>query len=164
MRRSACDDRTSIGLNITNKSPRSRPVHRSIVCAPDRHLVTLQSGLGCWEHAFGFGNGLDARPDRAALANESRSNSRTEPSQRWYASVLRVAAAKKCARSKFGLRGANVRFGSKADIAVGPHEIRFTPESGHRNSVAQCPLCAKSGHSALQPKRLIRSPGLTSLP
>jgi hypothetical protein len=24
--------------------------------------------------------------------------------------------------------------------------VRFTPESGHWNSVARCPLCAKSGH------------------
>jgi hypothetical protein len=26
---------------------------------------------------------------------------------------------------------ANVRFGSKADIALGPRHVRFTPESGH---------------------------------
>jgi hypothetical protein len=24
--------------------------------------------------------------------------------------------------------------------------VRFTSESGHQNSVAKCPLCAKSGH------------------
>ena len=30
-----------------------------------------------------------------------------------------------------------------------PH-VRFTPKIGHWNSVAQCPLCAKSGHSALR--------------
>jgi len=33
--------------------------------------------------------------------------------------------------------------------------VRFTPESGHRNSIAQCPLCAKSRHSALQQKALL---------
>jgi hypothetical protein len=44
----------------------------------------------------------------------------------------------------------NVRFGSKADIAARPRHVRFTPESGHRNSVAQCPLRAKSRHSAVQ--------------
>jgi hypothetical protein len=38
----------------------------------------------------------------------------------------------------------NVRFGSKADIAAPPTNVRFTPKSGHRNSV--CPLCANSGH------------------
>src|SRR5215472_10335172 len=27
-----------------------------------------------------------------------------------------------------------------------PINVRFTPESRHWNSVAQCPLCAKSGH------------------
>jgi len=25
--------------------------------------------------------------------------------------------------------------------------VRYSPESGHWNSVAKCPLCAKSGHS-----------------
>ena len=40
---------------------------------------------------------------------------------------------------------ADVRFGSKSDIAVRLHNVRFTPNSGHWNSVAQCPLCAKSG-------------------
>ena len=34
----------------------------------------------------------------------------------------------------------NVRFGSKADIAALPINVRFTPESGHRNSTAKCPL------------------------
>jgi len=24
--------------------------------------------------------------------------------------------------------------------------VRFTPKSGHWNSVAECPLCARSGH------------------
>src|SRR6516162_8067914 len=41
---------------------------------------------------------------------------------------------------------ANVRFGSKADIGEGATDVRFTPESGHWNSVAECSLCAKSGH------------------
>jgi hypothetical protein len=47
---------------------------------------------------------------------------------------------------------ADVRLGSKADIGLPPVDVRFTPKSGHRNSVAQCLLCAKSGHSALQQK------------
>src|SRR5262245_7633801 len=38
-----------------------------------------------------------------------------------------------------------VRFGSKADIAALPTNVRFTPKSGHRNSALQCLLCAKSG-------------------
>ena len=45
---------------------------------------------------------------------------------------------------------ANVRFGSKADISPCPRDVRFTPESRHRNSVVECPLCAKSGHYAVQ--------------
>src|SRR5262249_32522142 len=41
---------------------------------------------------------------------------------------------------------ADVRFGSKADIAASPTNVRFTPKSGHWNLVCECPLCAKSGH------------------
>src|SRR6516162_7695297 len=48
---------------------------------------------------------------------------------------------------------ADVRFGSKADIGEGAIDVRFTPKSGHRNSVAKCPLCAKSRHSALRKER-----------
>ena len=44
---------------------------------------------------------------------------------------------------------ANVRFGSKADIGVRPHDVRFTPKSGHGWVQLQCPLCANSGHSTL---------------
>src|SRR5262252_9942375 len=40
---------------------------------------------------------------------------------------------------------ADVRFGSKADMEVIAGNVRFTPESGHWNSVVECPLCAKSG-------------------
>jgi hypothetical protein len=46
-------------------------------------------------------------------------------------------------------RAAHVRFGSEADISHYAGDVRFTPESGHWNSVASCPLCAKSGHSGL---------------
>src|SRR5215469_10390885 len=44
----------------------------------------------------------------------------------------------------------NVRFGSKADIAAPPTNVRFTPKSRHWNSVSKCRLCAKSRHSALR--------------
>ena len=47
---------------------------------------------------------------------------------------------------------ADVQFGSKADIARCQADVRFTPESGHWNSVVECPLCAKSGHYTLQQK------------
>src|SRR5262249_21457252 len=36
--------------------------------------------------------------------------------------------------------------GQKADMAAHSFDVRFTPKSGHWNSVAECPLCAKSGH------------------
>ena len=38
------------------------------------------------------------------------------------------------------LNVADIRFGSKADVY-------FTPKSGHRNSLAECPLWVKSRHS-----------------
>jgi hypothetical protein len=38
----------------------------------------------------------------------------------------------------------------KADILAVHRHVRFTPKSGHWNSAAQCPLCAKSRHSALR--------------
>ena len=44
----------------------------------------------------------------------------------------------------------NVRFGSKADIAERETNVRFTPKSGHRLSLSECALCAKSRHYALQ--------------
>src|SRR6516162_4847170 len=43
-------------------------------------------------------------------------------------------------------KAANVRFGSKADMATSQRNVRFTPKSRHWNSVVECPLCAKSGH------------------
>ena len=49
----------------------------------------------------------------------------------------------------------NVRFGSEADIGVRPRNVYFTPKSGHWNSVVECPLCAKSGHSALRQGTLL---------
>ena len=45
---------------------------------------------------------------------------------------------------QIGLR--DFRFGSIAEIRRRPINVRFTPKSGHRNSVVECPLCAKSGH------------------
>src|SRR6516162_351217 len=41
---------------------------------------------------------------------------------------------------------ANVRFGSEADIGARSHHVCFTPESGHWNSVVECPLCANRRH------------------
>jgi len=38
----------------------------------------------------------------------------------------------------------DVRFGSLADIPAALPNVRFTPESGHWNSLAKYPLCAIS--------------------
>jgi len=37
-----------------------------------------------------------------------------------------------------------VRFGSKADINAALIDVRFTPKSGHCETLLGCPLCAKS--------------------
>jgi hypothetical protein len=47
-------------------------------------------------------------------------------------------------RSRSVSLSANVRFGSKADIASIKWDVRFTPKSGHRSRRRECPLCAKS--------------------
>jgi hypothetical protein len=51
---------------------------------------------------------------------------------------------------------ANVRFGSKADMGAWLIDVRFTPESRHRRSALECPLCAKSGHMHCNKKLLAR--------
>ena len=40
---------------------------------------------------------------------------------------------------------ANVRFGSKADIASRPRHVRYSPQSGHSSARFACPLSASSG-------------------
>src|SRR5215469_3730809 len=40
----------------------------------------------------------------------------------------------------------HVRFGSKADIAECLTDVRYSPESRHRETLLECPLSAKSGH------------------
>src|SRR5262249_12866569 len=54
-----------------------------------------------------------------------------------------------------------VRFGSKADIGACRRDVRFTPKSGHWNSVLKCPLCAKS-RSAREMKPHLQSRGSTN--
>src|SRR6516165_12239439 len=44
---------------------------------------------------------------------------------------------------------ADVRFGSKADIAVLSRDVCFTPKSRHRRRPKECPLCAISRHHHL---------------
>ena len=67
---------------------------------------------------------------------------------------------------------ANVRFGSKADIHPPSADVRFTPKSGHWNSVAECPLYVKSGlmqcskisRYSIASSAIERTPGGTSMP
>ena len=47
-----------------------------------------------------------------------------------------------------------VRFGSKADITRAVRNVRFTPESGHRDQPLECPLLAITGHW-----RIVRNSG-----
>jgi len=46
-----------------------------------------------------------------------------------------------------------VALGSELDVPLCPHDVRFTPESGHWLREFGCPLCAKSGHSACSKER-----------
>jgi hypothetical protein len=52
-----------------------------------------------------------------------------------------------CSRAAVVGQPVRVRFGSKADIAAPPRNVRFAPESGHQQSALGCPLCANSGLS-----------------
>jgi hypothetical protein len=45
---------------------------------------------------------------------------------------------------------ADVAYGSKADIGLPAIDVRFTPKSGHVQRNIPCPLCAISGHYAVQ--------------
>jgi len=54
----------------------------------------------------------------------------------------------------------NVRFGSKADIPLRLADVRFTPKSGHWNSVVECLLCAKSRLMHCSKLGPLRSPRL----
>ena len=47
-------------------------------------------------------------------------------------------------------RLAIVRFGSRAGMVAQSSDVRFTPKSGHSLPRPACPLCAKSGHYAVQ--------------
>jgi hypothetical protein len=38
------------------------------------------------------------------------------------------------------------RVGALGDIEACPRDVRFTPNSGHRQSTLRCPLSANSGH------------------
>ena len=44
------------------------------------------------------------------------------------------------------------------DVRLLPDFVRFTPESGHSRQVRQCPLIAKTGHSAKANKALAAGP------
>src|SRR5262249_16388135 len=47
------------------------------------------------------------------------------------------------------LQGANVRFGSLADIVTSPRHVPFTPNNGHSSVRVVCPLSATNRHSPM---------------
>ena len=65
-------------------------------------------------------------------------------------STLEAAGGRSCDSQQ--ILTANVRYGSKADIATVSVNVRFTPESGHRNSIVECPPVSQVG-------KLIPAPG-----
>jgi hypothetical protein len=52
------------------------------------------------------------------------------------------------------------RFGSKGDIAGDRRYVRYSPESRHRETLLESPLCARSGH----PSGLTRCENLKIIP
>src|SRR5262249_52235383 len=84
------------------------------------------------------------KPANRTAANQ---NDKISPSYQLPAPKLgtRIVAGQTAKSEVVRLARGNVRFGSKADILLSPTNVRFTPNSGHWNSAAQCPLCAKSG-------------------
>ena len=54
--------------------------------------------------------------------------------------VVRALRASRVA----GLRRADVRFGSKADIGAPPVDVRFTPESGHAGSASRANVVSRA--------------------
>src|SRR5262249_30590830 len=69
-----------------------------------------------------------------------------DEARRIAANIAKLPANLPAPESGPGAGSPNVRFGSKADIAVRRIDVRFTPKSGHWLSASGCPLCAKSGH------------------
>src|SRR6516225_9783362 len=65
----------------------------------------------------------------------------------------RTLPHRQCGCASQQIQVADVRFGSKADISECLDDVRFTPKSGHWNSLVECLLCAKSRHSALPEER-----------
>jgi hypothetical protein len=67
------------------------------------------------------------------------------PVPKYLLTELPLGPGRRSGRSLF-----HVRFGSGADIARHQANVRFAPESGHRATRPACPLCAISGHNAVQ--------------
>ena len=73
--------------------------------------------------------------------------------------LVNVTASRRVAAASDGrwFISTDVRFGSKADIAALPINVRFTP--GHQFHASGCPLCVISGHLRSAAKLdVIRSP------
>src|SRR5262249_16001752 len=97
---------------------------RQCVCSPEQPLYSPPGG------------------DATILSHEANPG-RIEFLER---STLSTAGA--CCTADFG--PANVRFGSRADAVSLRSHVRFTPESGQMTDIPVGPLCAKSGHNAVQ--------------
>jgi hypothetical protein len=52
---------------------------------------------------------------------------------------------------------ADVRFGSKADIGLPAIDIRYTPKSGHRETLLGCLLCANKRYLAPRSELIAQS-------
>src|SRR6516162_11004280 len=97
---------------------------------------------------------------RAASGHAAAPTSKVMRSRRLMGLTAKYSRSRACQwRASQQKAVPHVRFGSKAYIAPYLDFVRFTPESGQTGGGSTCPLCAKSGHNAVQQI----SAGLSSL-
>src|SRR5262249_50478156 len=103
----------------------SRSVNSSYSLPGAKMVVKMRSGLYNYTSAPELGKSLDHEPTRVWTPQELLAITISSRSRQ----------PRTCAAST-----AHVRFGSKADIVGGLRYVRFTPKSGHRSALRQCPL------------------------
>src|SRR5262249_37556438 len=91
-------------------------------------------------------NGHVTAPPRTAM-NSRRLISRPRGSGRW------IVATPTCAQKGGQAKAKNVRFGSKADMAACPHDVRFTPKSGCAVQIGMSAMGQKRTSGRLRPFR-----------
>jgi TRAP-type uncharacterized transport system substrate-binding protein len=119
-------------------------LHPEIVQLLLQTMIEAHGGRAIFQRSGEFPNGTDTEYPVAPAAIDFYKNG---PSfmQRHLPLWLSVHAQRAIADG-WGMRPANVRYGSLADICSAKGHVRFTPNSGHLQRASLCPLCANSGH------------------